>query len=765
MKKLLFYVVSVIAVCCHGGLFDSALKTVNKAAEVVNAVDEARKPPAEAPQEVTPQSPLNTDVAPQSPVVSQPAQDTASVSAKDMPWDAAGYQSRVAKVNEAMQKVAPKLPFNGVLNDWYNAAYGLTTTERQYSFLPPDQRVARISEDNRVKIDKFIEWVDGGMQVFDSVKDEADNQRREAAKAEEERRAAEEAQHQANLVERKELVAKLTKIVDKYTSEAETCKKVAKDYADKCSKGLEGEVRISEFYLPQNENERNWNSFLDNKKRGKYDEDPGSVNLGDHIQELKNWLDEYESGKADSTRKRDESSAGEPSSVTIKGLETVSSPVMKSSVERYMREVDREVADVLANQARKLAEKVDQELDKALQNKEISAEFRNRMSEERWKEANKTPEKMSEILQKIKDEIASNKQKSQIRAGIIEKLPKAEPSTWAEDLKKFNAGEERNAVFAEVLQKRYGEDMVKESELPGLRTLVSGLYSKDDQRAMFADYYKTPDSILACFAQTIDDAGFRKELLMEDWSNWPSRHHFAYLLLVSKETNVDVLMEVYERQDRYNFRYEKKAKPDGEMTAGDMLEKMMKDYADNNGAGYGRLGEWMYDNCGKEFCKRVDKLVEARRKVAKGQMFLIKDFYLGMPHRDARRVMRNWDKKKTGWVSTYFGSCDNGTLSEIRFGAKARVEYLGVKKDGLTGLGQFVTKYIPGGMDSVGELKVGGEVETGYDPENPEVKVKSWWYTDCPKYDCRIKMFDSGTICIVNTSDEDYPKLDFSGVK
>lgn len=195
MKKLLFCCVGAVAACCHGGLFDSALKTVNKAAEVVNAVDDARKPPAEAPQAPTPQSPIveqqPQEAAPQSPVVAQQPQNTALVNAKDMPWDATGYQARVAKVNEAMPKVSPKLPFNGDLNDWYNAAYGLTTTERQYSFLPPAQRIARISEDDRVKIDKFIGWVDDGMHVFDSIKDAAEKQHEEQRIADE--KAAKEA--------------------------------------------------------------------------------------------------------------------------------------------------------------------------------------------------------------------------------------------------------------------------------------------------------------------------------------------------------------------------------------------------------------------------------------------------------------------------------------------------------------------------------------------------------------------------------------------
>jgi len=172
----------------------------------------------------------------------------------------------------------------------------------------------------------------------------------------------------------------------------------------------------------------------------------------------------------------------------------------------------------------------------------------------------------------------------------------------------------------------------------------------------------------------------------------------------------------------------------------------------------------MLDNCGKEFCKRVEKLTDARRKVAKGQTFLMKDYYLGMPHRDSKLVMKNWDKKK-GSVKASFGTFNNGTLSEISFGAKARFEYLGISKDGLKGLGQFVEKYIPGGMKSVGELKVGAKADLGYDPENPEVEIKTWWYTDCPKYDCRIRMYDSGTICVVYTGDEDSPKLDFSNVK
>ena len=80
MKKLLFCAVGVATACSYGGLFDSALKTANKAVEVVNAVNDERKPLAEAPQ-------AN---APQSPVAEQPPQDTASVGVTDMPWDAAG---------------------------------------------------------------------------------------------------------------------------------------------------------------------------------------------------------------------------------------------------------------------------------------------------------------------------------------------------------------------------------------------------------------------------------------------------------------------------------------------------------------------------------------------------------------------------------------------------------------------------------------------------------------------------------------------------
>ena len=160
MKRILFCVVGVVAFGCYGGLFDSALKAVNKAAEVANEVDTVKKTVTEKPQEAALQV-----VSPQTSAVNAALEkkETAT-SASALKWDAAGYEAKVAQVKKAMPDVSQKLPLQGDPNTWYGAAYELTTIDKQYGFMPLEQRISRVNAKMRGNVDKFLAWVEGGMQ-------------------------------------------------------------------------------------------------------------------------------------------------------------------------------------------------------------------------------------------------------------------------------------------------------------------------------------------------------------------------------------------------------------------------------------------------------------------------------------------------------------------------------------------------------------------------------------------------------------------------
>ena len=85
MKRILFCAVGVVTFGCHGCLFDSALKAVNKAAEVANEIDTVKKTVTEKPQETIPQTPASQTSA----VNAAPEKNGSAMSASALKWDAA----------------------------------------------------------------------------------------------------------------------------------------------------------------------------------------------------------------------------------------------------------------------------------------------------------------------------------------------------------------------------------------------------------------------------------------------------------------------------------------------------------------------------------------------------------------------------------------------------------------------------------------------------------------------------------------------------
>lgn len=782
MKKLLVVAFGMIASVCLGWGLDSITKAVDKAAETVDkatktvdGVNNVLKAPVQQP-------PANTA----SPQV-RPPQATAADGnppPTGAPAVPPGYGQPSSYANASRTKPPQETAAGGnppptgtpsVSSGGGSTEAGLSDNEALAVYNEFKKKIDSAARDG-YKISGHHEWNNSvinfigkkpsQIKAWEKERDDAIAEAK--AKLEAELAAANEATKKKQ-DELKTLLAKYDRIAVQFRSDVAMCKKAVSDVVDKYSEFLDNSDKnftCSAMYNSDVEN------YLKNKEDGKYDKLVATAGnqgkskggsdweLDNAIKEVKGYVESVSSGDADTERR---GRAQTDVSATNGDLAAVVSSALREQTKEYICQKERNVAD-------KIRFKINQELDRALQWKEISVEFRDLTWEER-DQAGNSIEKLQIVFKKIGEEIKNRKKLAADRGALIKKLAAADVSTWLSEIEKYQKGETRDAVLGDALLAKFGSYAEYGKDSEALADLVAKLYSADQQQELL-DSNKTAISVVIAVVSSIRDAEIRKKLLLDstDWAFHTYRksseeeNQYAYLVLLSREKDVDVLMAVYEKQDRINFTYEKAAKSGGAKTAGDALEQMWKNEQNNNGAGYGRLGLWMLDNCGKEFCQRVEKLTEARRKVAKGQMFIMNDFYLGMPHRDFKLIAKNWDKKK-GRVTASFGTFNNKTLSEINFGAKARFEYLGIKKDGLTGLGQFVAKYIPGGMDSVGELKVGAEAVEGYDPENPEIKVNTWWYTDCPKYDCRIRMYDSGTICIINTSDDDAPTLDFSTVK
>ncbi len=848
MKHIVLCAVVVLAAASHGGWLDSALKSVDnatqKASDVNNALQGSAAQPAPAPA---------AQPAP-APAAQQPL----------------SYQEKVKAVNDGLQVASAKMPLRDHYQEMYNAAYEFSNIDRQFSFLPPEQRATRTSPEKMKLVDEFLAWIEGGAVIaqgaaqppsgapavpsgygqapscanapstrggnaengsdqhysmeealpkfqelcsllsdagekgykvkapsyMDSIfafsalpKTRIDTQCKPeiealiaTAKTEYEKNQAEAAKaRQEKLDELNKALADIDSAIEKYNADVETGKKIVADYFDKYSEYFYNEDYMRNLEC-NGETTSQIESYNAKKRSGDFNNTDSGEGLDYALRSAKQVLQALQGGGNPENGKMRERKADAEEQSPVSVAVNVTSPAVKKAVEERISEIDKHVVDKLVSYSGVISAKLQQ----ALESEKISLESANKMREERnslelSSSSLKTSarlEKALSLLKKIDDEIENNQKAAQEKETLVKKLAGLDVSAWIAELEGRPQGEDFDKLVNAALKAKFGLEAPAKAQLGGVRKLVSKFYTKEQQLKIVKTEGIGPLGVFLAIISVADDAEFRKTLLVDntDWAFLCLRRDFdsddldseigqyAYVTLLAQEKNLDVLVAIYEKQDRWNFKYTPNA-PKSDGTPGAELEKMMKQYKDFNGDGYGRLGEWMLDSCGKEFGKRVSKLADARRKVAKDQMFMMKDFYLGMPHRDARLVMRGWDKKKNGNVWMSFGSFNNGTLSEINFNGKARTEYLGVKKDGLKGIGQFVEKYIPGGLNSVDDLKVGGETDVGHDPANPQVTVTTWWYTNCHKYDCRIRAYDSGTICILNTSSDDYPKLDFSKVK
>ena len=783
MKELLFCTAITAAVCCHGGLFDSTLKTVNKAAEVVNAVDDVRKSPVEAPQVNAPQA-----------HIAQPQQDTASVGATDMPWDAAGYQARVAKVNDAMQKVAPKLPLSGEKNDWYNAAYGLTTTERQYNFLPPAQRVARISEDNRVKIDKFINWVDGGMQADSAPATPVAAAPRATAGASS---AAPRATADASLAAPSS--GATAKPFDDNTAIAlrvEWQQKIqaalqAKEISLEASKQLNQEVCTASAQVTSEAAAKQFAADMQTKldaektaqanriaaeKKAAEEQRIAAEKEADEMRKAREKAAEEkriareEQRKADESRKKAEENEWRQAQAKQEAASAIQGKVreLRNKLDHALRMLYRE--DAFASEEEMTKVMSDIEAHKAT---ESMSDYVKRMQDAvelyggklaKIEEARDLKNKLNAVLLKLwRDEnvIASHEETEKIQKDI-----EAHKTTDSQDeyLKRLHAAVDqyegqltklkevrealvkKTAAALKYVEEKCsrdewirGEGLLTQEHKAELLKLLDGV----SQQELAKCVREREDEMLFVAAQLISDQKVLEDLLVTNtqWVKGGSRNgmmasdfRVAYYNLYRNITDQELLMKLW-NQKEISFS--------------------------TDGDSYGYKDTIVLKLLDEAHIKTLNRQRIARRRAVQGKTIDVLGFYIGMPRQDyelLRFVRGLTDDDLMG----NFGTFKIGQANRFRMSKKFTANILNMK-DAISDLSAFTSKFVPGGEDAAGKIQAYGDVRRTYDIANETVdaQVDAYWWRSCPKlaYPCKVKLYEGGTL-VIEADDTDV-KFDF----
>ena len=173
-----FFASAMLAAASHGWGFDSALKSVSGATQKVKEVNDV----------------LQGEPAPAAQPEPAPAAQPAPAPTAQQPLS---YQAKVKAVQDGLMTASAKMPLRDHYQEMYNAAYEFSNVDRQYSFLPPEQRAARTSPEKMKLVNQFIEWVADGMKIDEGPSVEetiaANNARIQAdCEAAEKRRKAEE---------------------------------------------------------------------------------------------------------------------------------------------------------------------------------------------------------------------------------------------------------------------------------------------------------------------------------------------------------------------------------------------------------------------------------------------------------------------------------------------------------------------------------------------------------------------------------------------
>lgn len=772
MKKLLFCAVSAVAICCHGGLFDSALKTVNKAAEVVNAVDDARKPPAEAPQAPTPQSP----------VAEQPPQDTASVGVTDMPWDAAGYQARVAKVNEAMQKVASKLPLRGEQNDWYNAAYGLTTTERQYGFLPPAQRVARVSEDNRVKIDKFIEWVDGGMLLADVSN---------PTKAAPDRTTASSQSSPASTAKPFDGNT-ATSLRIEWQQKIQDARQAGEISLD-ASKQLNQEVCIASAQITSESSAKQFVADMQAKLDTEKEAQANRIAAEEKAAEEKRIAAEKE---VEEMRKARERAAEEKRIAREDALKAEESQKRAEENEWHQTQAKQEAESAVQNKVFELQNKINHAL-AMLYRENVFASEDEIEKIKKDIEAHKATESMSDYVKRMQDAVDQYEgQLAKIESAreLKNRLNTVLLKLWRDEQVIASHDE------TEKIQKDIEAHKATDSQEEYIKRLQEAVDQYEGQLAKIKEAREVLVKKTAAALKFVEEKCSRDEWIRGE-ASLTAEHKAELLKLLDGVSQQELAQCVREREDEMlfvaaqlisdqkilenllvtNTEWVKGGYRNGMMASDFRVayyklyqnitdqELLMKLWSQKeisfstDGDSYGYKDPIVLKLLDEAHIKTLNRQRIARRRAVQGKTIDVLGFYIGMPRQDYEllRFMRGLTDDD---LMGNFGTWKIGQANRFWMSKKFTANTLNIKDD-ISDLAAFTSRFVPGGENAASKIQVYGDVRKTYDIEKEEVdaQVDAYWWRSCPKlaYPCKIKLYEGGTLVVV--ADDTDVKLDLSG--
>lgn len=775
MKKLLFCAVSAVAICCHGGLFDSALKTVNKASEVVNAVDDARKPLAEAPQ-------AN---APQSPVAEQPPQDTASVGVTDMPWDAAGYQARVAKVNEAMQKVASKLPLRGEQNDWYNAAYGLTTTERQYGFLPPAQRVARVSEDNRVKIDKFINWADGGMQ--------ADSAPATPVAAAPRATAGASSAAPSSAATAKQFDDNTARVLRIEWQQKIQAAREADEISLEASKQLNQEVCIASAQITSESSARQFVADMQAKLDTEKEAQANRIAAEEKAAEEKRIAAEKE---VEEMRKARERAAEEKRIAREDTLKAEESQKRAEENEWHQTQAKQEAESAVQNKLFELRNKINHAL-AMLYRENVFASEDEIEKIKKDIEAHKATESMSDYVKRMQDAVDQYEgQLAKIESAreLKNRLNTVLLKLWRDEQVIASHDE------TEKIQKDIEAHKATDSQEEYIKRLQEAVDQYEGQLAKIKEAREVLVKKTAAALKFVEEKCSRDEWIRGE-ASLTAEHKAELLKLLDGVSQQELAQCVREREDEMlfvaaqlisdqkilenllvtNTEWVKGGYRNGMMASDFRVayyklyqnitdqELLMKLWSQKeisfstDGDSYGYKDPIVLKLLDEAHIKTLNRQRIARRRAVQGKTIDVLGFYIGMPRQDYEllRFMRGLTDND---LMGNFGTWKIGQANRFWMSKKFTANTLNIKDD-ISDLAAFTSRFVPGGENAASKIQVYGDVRKTYDIEKEEVdaQVDAYWWRSCPKlaYPCKIKLYEGGTLVVV--ADDTDVKLDLSG--
>ncbi len=152
-------VVILHGTCLAWGNFNDALKTVK---EVTDTISKTEKEATKAVDNFRDGGKPATHKADSAPV-QRTASTVPAPTAESSPAET--YNARLSAVKEGLDIASAKMPLRDHYQEMYNAAYGFLNTDRQFSFLPPEQRAQRTSPEKMKLVDEFIVWTGSGAEI------------------------------------------------------------------------------------------------------------------------------------------------------------------------------------------------------------------------------------------------------------------------------------------------------------------------------------------------------------------------------------------------------------------------------------------------------------------------------------------------------------------------------------------------------------------------------------------------------------------------